>query len=173
MSGGKRTPYILTLLSVLSGPDQYCIPCSIPLASSGKARGARDPQEVGDGLHDVCHVLDDGLLGEAGQDAADAGQLLHEDHGADNAIVAGRVLDVHLVLQQPARAGHALPEAEEHLRSSQLLTDAARLKQPAPACQHCMELSSGIMQKGLLLLADRAHLHAEAELWTAGLPHAS
>ena len=69
----------------------------------------------------VCQGCNLIRAGDTGDDVADAGELLHEDHGADEAVVAGRVLDVHLVLQHPACGGHALGKAAKHLHTHSLI----------------------------------------------------
>ena len=63
--------------------------------------------------------------------AAQAGQLLDGDRQRDQRVVAGRVLDQHLVLNVVAGSNDAVGEAQGHLSSEAelravLLADAAR-----------------------------------------------
>lgn len=78
---------------------------------------ARAPDGLGNEIDGVSQQADLIAAGDAGGNVAQAGQVLAENHGADEAVVALGVADVHLVLQHPARAGHALGEAEEHLQA--------------------------------------------------------
>ncbi len=60
-------------------------------------------------------ITGEGRTGNAGKDRAEAGQVVADQHGANQAVVTLRVLNAHLILDHESRRGHIDGEAEEHL----------------------------------------------------------
>lgn len=74
-------------------------------------------------------------VGQAGQQVADAAQILQAHHGADDEVVARRVLDLEFVLNQVPRGLHCNGEAAADLQHQAEL-GAVALAQLAAAGHH-------------------------------------
>ena len=97
---------------------------SEPFQGRGKGVGhLRAPDELSNVVNAVGQLSQLLATRQAGCNVTETCQVLAEDHGANQAVVTGRVGDALLVLDSPSGRCHTLGEADKDLQVAKLLQE--------------------------------------------------